>query len=44
LIAVWSAFGGAYLELAEKLGVDALFRRPFVPDTILNAVRRMTKR
>jgi CheY-like chemotaxis protein len=33
------------LVMPEQEGlVDALFRRPFVPDTIFNAVRRMTKR
>ena len=35
IIAVSGAFGGSYLELAKKLGAEAVIRKPFQPDTIL---------
>jgi hypothetical protein len=44
LIAISGAFGGAYLDLAEKLGANLLFRKPFDPDTVLGAVRGMIGR
>ncbi len=44
VVAISGAFGGAYLELAKKLGADVLFRKPFDPDTILSEVRRLTNR
>ncbi len=44
VVAISGAFGGAYLELAKKLGADALFRKPFDPDTILSEVKRLTNR
>ncbi len=43
LVAISGAFGGAYLELARKLGASALLRKPFEPDTILSEVRRLIK-
>ena len=41
MIAISGAFGGTYLELAKKLGADAVFRKPFEPETILSEVRRL---
>jgi CheY-like chemotaxis protein len=35
IIAVSGAFGGAYLDLAKKLGAAAVIRKPFQPDAIL---------
>jgi CheY-like chemotaxis protein len=42
IIAISGAFGGAYLELAKKLGAEAVIRKPFQPDAILGEVRRLT--
>ena len=42
VIAVSGAYAGAYLDLAKKLGADAVLRKPFDPDTILSEVRRLT--
>ena len=44
IIAVSGAFGGAYLELAKKLGAEAIIRKPFQPDVVLAEVRRLTSR
>jgi len=43
IIAISGAFGGAYLELARKLGAEAVIRKPFQPDAILGEVRRLTQ-
>jgi two-component system cell cycle sensor histidine kinase/response regulator CckA len=42
IIAISGAFGGAYLELAKKLGAQAVIRKPFQLDAILSEVRRLT--
>ena len=44
VIAISGAFGGAYLELAKKLGAEAVFRKPFQADKVLSEIRRLTKR
>ena len=44
VIAISGALGGAYLELAKRLGADAVIRKPFESETILNEVRRLTAR
>ncbi len=41
IIAVSGAFGGSYLGLAKKLGAEAVIRKPFEPDDLLNEVRRL---
>ncbi len=41
VIAVSGAFGGAYLNLAHRLGARSILRKPFDPDTILYEVRRL---
>jgi two-component system cell cycle sensor histidine kinase/response regulator CckA len=43
LIAISGAFGGAFLELAKKLGADAMLRKPFEPEAILSEVRNLLK-
>ncbi len=42
VIAISGAFGGAYLDLAKKLGAGAIIRKPFQPDIVLAEVRRLT--
>ena len=44
VIAISGAFGGSYLELAKRLGADAVFRKPFEPDGILAEIRKQLKR
>jgi len=44
VIAMSGALGGAYLELARKMGADAVMRKPFESGEILNEVRRLTVR
>ncbi len=44
LVAISGAFAGAYLELAKKLGADAIFRKPFEPGSILREVHRLVER
>lgn len=44
VIAISGAFGGAYLQLAKKLGAQAVFRKPFQAEAILSEVHRLTKR
>lgn len=44
IIAISGAFGGTYLELAKRLGANAVFHKPFMPDAILAEVRRLVKR
>ena len=43
VIAISGAFGGAYLELARKLGANAILRKPFEPEAILSEVRRLIR-
>ena len=42
VIAISGALGGAYLDLAKKLGADTILRKPFEPHVMLNEVRRLT--
>jgi hypothetical protein len=42
IIAISGAFGGTYLELARRLGAQAVIRKPFQLDAILSEVRRLT--
>jgi DNA-binding response OmpR family regulator len=42
VIAISGASGGVYLDLARKMGADAVIRKPFEPDLILKEVRRLT--
>jgi PAS domain S-box-containing protein len=42
VIAISGAVGGAYLDIAQKLGADVVLRKPFPPDVILKEVRRLT--
>jgi two-component system cell cycle sensor histidine kinase/response regulator CckA len=44
VIAISGALGGAYLDLAKRLGADAVFRKPFEPDGILAEVRKQLNR
>jgi CheY-like chemotaxis protein len=44
VIAISGAFGGSYLELAKRLGADAVFHKPFEPAGILAEIRRQLKR
>ena len=44
LIAISGAFAGAYLELAKKLGANAVFRKPFEAGTILREIHRLIQR
>lgn len=44
IMAISGAFGGAYLDLAKKLGADAVLRKPFEPDVVLSEVRRLIAR
>ncbi len=44
VIAISGAYGGAYLDLAKRLGADAVVRKPFDADVILNEIRRLTAR
>ena len=44
VIAISGVLGGAYLEFAKKLGADAVLRKPFEADVILNEVRRLVAR
>jgi PAS domain S-box-containing protein len=44
VIAISGAFGGAYLDLAKKLGAQAIIRKPFQADEVLAEVQRLTKR
>ena len=43
LMAISGAFAGAYLELARKLGAQAVFRKPFEPGSILREVHRLVQ-
>jgi CheY-like chemotaxis protein len=42
IIAISGAFGGTYLELARRLGAQAVIRKPFQLDAILSEVQRLT--
>jgi len=44
VIAISGAFGGTYLELAKRLGADAVFHKPFEPAGILAEIRRRVGR
>jgi len=44
VIAISGAFGGTYLDLAKKLGADAVLKKPFEPGAILGEVRRQLDR
>jgi len=44
VIAISGAYGGAYLELAKKLGAQAVFRKPFQAHAVLGEVSRLTGR
>jgi CheY-like chemotaxis protein len=44
VIAISGALGGAYLDLAKRLGADAVFHKPFEPDGVLAEVRKQLKR
>jgi CheY-like chemotaxis protein len=44
VIAISGVMGGAYLDVAQKLGADAVVRKPFETDVILNEVRRLIAR
>jgi CheY-like chemotaxis protein len=44
VIAISGALGGAYLDLAKRLGADAVFPKPFEADGILAEVRKQLKR
>ncbi|MGD0436114.1 MAG: response regulator [Bryobacteraceae bacterium] len=44
VIAISGAYGGAYLELAKKLGAQAVFRKPFQAHAVLGEVHRLTDR
>ena len=41
ILAISGAFGGAYLDLARKLGAAAVLRKPFEPGSILREVHRL---
>jgi two-component system, cell cycle sensor histidine kinase and response regulator CckA len=41
VIAISGVLGGAFLELAGKLGANAVFRKPLEPDVILTEIRRL---
>ncbi|HEX6896661.1 MAG TPA: PAS domain S-box protein [Bryobacteraceae bacterium] len=41
IVAISGAFGGAYLDLAKKLGAAAALRKPFEPGSILREVHRL---
>ena len=42
VIAISGVLGGAYLEVAKKMGADAVIRKPFEPEVILEEIRRLT--
>ena len=44
VIAVSGALGGAYLELASKMGADAVLRKPFQPCEVLSQVRHLIRK
>jgi len=43
ILAISGVFGGAYLELARKLGANAVLRKPFEPGSILREVHRLAR-
>jgi DNA-binding NarL/FixJ family response regulator len=44
VIAISGVLGGAYLDFAKKLGADAVLRKPFETDVIVDEVRRLVAR